>query len=99
MSTSKPELQFLTFNPEQDFSALLQLLAEIELADQAGSNTSEAGLRAQFDWPGHDPRQDRWVVEAAGNPGKLIGHSWTFAQSLQRSILGAQFIRSGASRE
>lgn len=87
MSTHKSEPRLRTFHPEQDFSALLQLRTEIEEIDHAGVNTSEAGLRAQFSWPGHDPSQDRWVIEAMGESGRLIGHGWTFAQSPQRSIL------------
>ncbi len=87
MSMLTPELRLRTFHPEQDFSALLQLRTEIEAIDQAGVNTSEAGLRSQFNWPGHDPSQDRWVIESPDDPGKLIGHGWTFAQSPQRSIL------------
>ena len=33
---------------------------------------SEQVLRAQMDLPGHDPLQDRWVVEAPDNPNSLI---------------------------
>ncbi len=88
MLTLTPELHVRTLDPEQDFSALLQLLSEVEKIDQAGSNSSEAGLRAQFAWPNHDPSQDRWVIESPDQPGALIGHSWRFAQSPQRSILG-----------
>lgn len=103
MSTLSPELRLRSLSSEQDFSALLRLLVEIEEADQAGTNTSEAGLRSQFNWPDHDPRQDRWVVEALDTPGKLIGHSWRFAQSPQRSILGGavhpQWRRQGLGQQ
>lgn len=103
MLIPKLELQLRTVNPDQDFSALVQLLTEIEATDQAGSNPSAAGLRAQFAWPGHDPRQDRWVIESPTAPGKLIAHGWLFAQSQQRAILGGavhpQWRRQGLGRQ
>ena len=74
-------------NPESDIPGLLQLRAEIEAVDWLGTNTSEAALRSQFNWPGHDPSQDRWVIEVPQEGGKLVGHGWTFAQSPQRAIL------------
>ena len=76
-----------SLNPETDIPGLVQLRAEIEAVDKLGTDTSEAALRVQFDWPGHDPRQDRWVIEVSGDSGSLIAHGWTFAQSPQRVIL------------
>ena len=49
MATHNPELHIRALNPEQDVPLLVQLRAEIEAADQSGANTSEAGLRAQFE--------------------------------------------------
>jgi GNAT superfamily N-acetyltransferase len=74
------------FNPDTDILNLVQLRVEIEANDQLGTNTSEASLRAQFDWPNHDPGQDRWVIESLDD-GKLVGHGWTFAQSPLRAIV------------
>lgn len=103
MSLHKPELQVRLLNPKHDFGGLVQLITEIETIDQVGSNTSEAGLRAQFAWPNHDPSQDRWVIESPDQSGRLIGHSWRFAQSPQRSILGGavhpQWRRQGRGRQ
>lgn len=75
-------------NSDTDIPSLVQLRTEIEAVDQLGTNTSEAALRIQFNWPGHDPRNDRWVIEAIDEGGRLIAHGWTFAQSPQRVILG-----------
>lgn len=75
-------------NPDTDVPNLVQLLNEIEAIDQSGTNTSEAALRNQFNWPGHDPEKDRLVIEALNKEGCLIAHGWTFAQSPQRVILG-----------
>jgi GNAT superfamily N-acetyltransferase len=82
-------LSFLirTFNPEEDIPRLVTLRTDIEAVDQVGTNTSEAAVRAQMKWLGHDPRQDRWVAEAAEEQGRFIGHAWTFSQSPKRSIL------------
>ncbi len=103
MATHNPEFHIRSLNPDQDIPLLVQLRTEIEAADQSGANTSEAGLRAQFEWPGHDPRQDRWVIETPDNSGSFIGHGWTFAQSPQRSILEVavhpQWRRQGLGRK
>lgn len=74
------------FQLTTDIPRMLQLRIDIEAADQLGDDTGEGSLRAQFDWLGHDPEQDRWVVEVAGEDG-FVGYAWTFAQSPQRSII------------
>ncbi len=74
-------------NPEADLPGLVQLRVELEAHDRLGADTSEAALRVQFDWPDHDPSQDRMVIENSKD-GRLIGHGWTVSQSPQRAFLG-----------
>ena len=81
-----PNTTLRNFDPAADFTNLVQLRATVEAADQHGNDTSPERLRSQFDWPGHDPAQDRWVIERTQD-SSLIGHGWTFAQSPTRSIL------------
>lgn len=85
MSQTAADYRLRTFDPAQDIPKMVQLRIEIEEADQVGADTSEASLRAQFNYPGQDPTSDRWVVEAEGAEG-FIGYAWTFAQSPMRSI-------------
>ena len=76
-----------SFRPSEDLPRLIRLRVEIEASDQAGNDTSEAAARAALNWPGHDPTQDRWVIEAPGDPESLIGYAWVRAQSRERTIL------------
>jgi GNAT superfamily N-acetyltransferase len=75
------------FDPGQDIPGLVALRAEIEAVDKVGTNTSEAAVRAQMKWMGHDPAKDRWVAESIEAPGKFIGLGWIFSQSPQRCVL------------
>jgi mycothiol synthase len=52
--------------PEQDVSALSQMLTEIESIDRAGEETSEEFLRSMQDWPNFDPDQNVWIAELHG---------------------------------
>lgn len=78
---------------EDDFDELVLLRREIEAVDQTGADTSDASLRAQFDWPNHQ----RWVIE---NPddGNLVGHGWMFSQSDTR-IIAQVFIHPDCRRK
>ncbi len=77
------------FRPEADVPSLVALLATIAAGDKTGAVVDEATVRGQLAWLGHDPTRDRWVAEAPGDGSRLIGHSWVFTQSPQRSILYA----------
>jgi GNAT superfamily N-acetyltransferase len=86
-SVSQSLFRVRLFDPEFDIPGLVTLKTEIEAVDQAGTNTSEAAVRAQMKWLGHDPSKDRWVAVSPDAPDKFIGHAWIFAQSPKRSIL------------
>lgn len=58
-----PQYHFRHFNSETDIPRLARLLTEAELLDASGEDISEATLREQLTWPGHDPSQDRWIVD------------------------------------
>lgn len=75
------------FKQDKDLPGLIHLRVEIEASDQAGNDTSEAAALATLNWPGHDPTQDRWVVETLDNPDQLIGYAWVRAQSEERTII------------
>ena len=68
------------FKPTVDFTLLLQLLSEVEDFDQDGEDVSEATQRAYLALPGHDPEQDRWVIEDPDRPDRLIGFGSTWAR-------------------
>lgn len=70
------------FQPEVDFDALSQLLNVL-----SGGKTSAETLQGQLKWRGHDPAQDRWVVESSENPREFIAHAWTFQQNSERVAL------------
>jgi ribosomal protein S18 acetylase RimI-like enzyme len=76
-----------SFDPEKDIPGLVTLRTEIEAVDQVGTNTSEAAVRAQMKWRGHDPARDRWVAFSPDAVERFLGHAWIFAQSPKRSIL------------
>ena len=50
------------FAVERDFAALVSLLHNVELIDQSNEDVSEATLREQLTWTGHNPALDRWVA-------------------------------------
>jgi mycothiol synthase len=86
---SKDQLITRLFRQDEDLPRLIHLRAEIEAAEKAGNDISEAAARATLNWPGHDPTQDRWVAETPDNPDWLIGHAWVRAQSKERTIIYA----------
>jgi len=63
------------FRQPDDISRLLSLLEEAEAVDASGEDISESAVRAQLEVPGHDPQEDRWVVEHPTKPDTLIGHA------------------------
>ncbi|HLZ57629.1 MAG TPA: GNAT family N-acetyltransferase [Ktedonosporobacter sp.] len=66
------------FSPDNDLPRLIQLLTAVEAVDQTGEDISEATQRESLSLPGHDPLQDRWVVEAPGDPDQLIAFGFTW---------------------
>ena len=77
------------FRLSEDMPRLATLCTQIEAVDQDGNEASEAALQGQIKYyaPGHNPEQDRWVIEAPDDPNRLIGHAWVFRQSSERVIL------------
>lgn len=75
------------FRREKDLVGLVQLRIDIEVIDQAGNDLDEKAVIETLNWPGHDPEQDRWVVEAPENPAKLVGYAWTRMQSQERTVV------------
>ena len=68
---------YYPFSVERDFAALVSLLHTIELIDQSGVDVSEAALREQLTWIGHNPALDRWVAYLPDNTA-LVGYGAIF---------------------
>ena len=85
----KKNVRLRPLHPKSDFRPLVQLRKETEAHDLFGTDTSDANLHAQLKLPGHDPSQDRWIIENLQND-QLIGHGWTFNQSPLRAILDVE---------
>ena len=56
---------------------------ETEQVDRTGEDISEEALKAQLSLPGHDPVQDRWVVNPSDDDEQMIGVStvWNVPQN------------------
>jgi mycothiol synthase len=65
------------FAIERDFAALVSLLHNVELIDQSGEDVSEATLREQLTWTGHNPALDRWVAYLPDSTS-LVGYGTIF---------------------
>lgn len=75
------------FRLASDVQPMLQLLEAIEEIDQLEQEISESALRAEFEWHGHEPELDRWIVESAEDKDAFLGYAWTFSQTNFRSVL------------
>jgi mycothiol synthase len=75
------QLVIRSFKPDQDIPGLLALYAQVRSVDLVGDEVTEQALLEQLNSPGHDPNNDRWVVEAQGLPPTLVGSA--LIQSLQ----------------
>ncbi len=73
------------FDPAADVLRLLRLFNELEALDHDPEPSTEATIRSQLNWRGHNPAADRWVVEIPGHA--FIGHGWVFKQTARRSAL------------
>ena len=80
-------IHFRHFDVDNDLPRLVELLTHIEQVDHAGEDTSEETLRAQLTLPGHDPKQDRWVV-LSNNNGQMIGYGsvWKVSENNHADI-------------
>lgn len=65
------------FDVERDFVSLVTLLNAVEQVDHNDEDVSEAMLREQLTWVGHDPARDRWVAVTA-DTGQLVGYGAMF---------------------
>jgi mycothiol synthase len=65
-------LSIRSFAPDKDIPKLLSLYSSIEAVDHNGLEINELALRAQLNLPGHDPLNDRWVVDAPDGSLALI---------------------------
>jgi mycothiol synthase len=66
------QLTIRPFSPDQDIPSVLSLYTAVEVADQQGMDVSEQALRSQLELPGHDPRNDRWVITNPADSRTLI---------------------------
>jgi mycothiol synthase len=86
-----PKFTIRPFSPEEDIPRLLRLRAEAEAVDQEGSETNEEALRAQLELPGHDPLQDRWVIDSPKDWQQIVGYGLVWvapgAESAEINIL------------
>lgn len=70
----KADVPMRAVRPEDDTPRLADLLTAVEAVDGPDEDASEEAICETMAWPGHDPRQDRWVVEEPGRPERLIAH-------------------------
>ncbi|HSD82634.1 MAG TPA: GNAT family N-acetyltransferase [Anaerolineae bacterium] len=86
---SKPNwiLRNYVTDSDADLFRLLRLCNEVEAYDCDPNPSSEADLRAQLKWQGHDPARDRWVVASPDDPDHVIGYGRVFAQSSERTVV------------
>ncbi len=87
MSEERWILRNYVTDTEADLFRLLRLYNEIEAHDRDPNPSTEADLRGQLKWLGHDPARDRWVVAAPDDPDHFIGYGRVFAQSSQRTVV------------
>jgi mycothiol synthase len=73
----------------EELEHLLSLYHACQEAQGSGDRMTLEALKARIALPGHDPSRDRWVVEVPGQPGRLVGTAWVWAQSAERCILSA----------
>ena len=62
------------FQQPEDVAGLLILLNDVEFVDGSGEDISEAALQTRLKAAGHNPQQDRWVVEHPNDSHVFIGH-------------------------
>ncbi|HEY7418098.1 MAG TPA: GNAT family N-acetyltransferase, partial [Ktedonobacteraceae bacterium] len=65
------------FDVQRDFMPLVTLLNDVEQTDHDGEDVSEAALREQLTWTGHNLALDRWVATLSDNTS-LVGYGAIF---------------------
>ena len=70
--------QYRPFMPETDFAPMVALLGAVEASDHDGEDVSDATLREQLGWPGHDPELDRVVALVDASEEMLAGYGALF---------------------
>ena len=73
------------FDPSSDILRLLRFFNSLEALEGDPIPSTEAHVRSQMNWRGHDPARDRWVIEHPDDPAAIIGHAWIFAQTSKRA--------------
>ena len=66
MQYSLPEKFTLRRPVKEDVGALLEMLRTCDLAERGIIRTTESELREMWEFPGHDPARDAWLVIAPG---------------------------------
>jgi mycothiol synthase len=72
MTLNIDQLSIRSFSADEDIPRLLSLYTAVDTVDQEGNEASEQTLIAQLNLPGHDPAQDRWVIDAPDGSPSLI---------------------------
>lgn len=73
------------FDPAADVARLLRFFNALEALEGDPNPSTEAHVRSQMIWRGHDPARDRWVIEHPRDPASIIGHAWIFPQTSTRA--------------
>jgi mycothiol synthase len=73
MHESDGALIYRRFDLQGDLAALVGLLKDVEQADHAGEQVTEAALREQLTWSGQDPALNIWVVTLTDS-ASLVGY-------------------------
>ena len=88
------------YSPLQPSGRFLQTLAlrrELEAIEPTATIPRKKDA-CYAQWHGHDPTQDRWVVDAPDTPDKFIAYAWVFAQSQERVVTFIRCIRLGVDK-
>jgi mycothiol synthase len=87
MNISMNDIRLRGYAPDDpaELRRLLRLYQAVEAPAGARQPTTEATLREQLTWPGHEPALDRWVAVAAADPEQLVGYANVFHQTPERS--------------
>lgn len=81
----QPHDNIQQFDPSTDVLRLLHFFNALEELEGDPQPSTEAHVLSQMKWRGHDPANDRWVIEHPDNPANIIGHAWIFTQTSKRA--------------
>ncbi|MBI5960114.1 MAG: GNAT family N-acetyltransferase [Chloroflexi bacterium] len=84
-SLHHPGVMIRQFDPSRDVFRLLHFFNFLEMLDGDLYPSTEAHVRSQMNWRGHNPTQDRWVIDHPYDPANIIGHAWIFKQTAKRA--------------